>query len=82
MPSREKPVKIDMDFADAIRFLATPPTERVRRRGSEPAESGSTTSASGPEPAPAELENEYHPTLADFLLESQTHGDTSEGGEC
>lgn len=78
--NRERPVKINTTFPEAIRFFATPPAERARRKGSQVAESGNTTSIA-PGPDPAEPQNEYHPSLFDFLPENQTHADTSGDSE-
>ena len=54
---RERPIKIDMTFPEAIRFFATPESERARRRDSKVEESDNTTEA-GPEPEQAEPQNE------------------------
>ena len=81
MPSRERPVKLDMNFREAIQFLSTPEPERSRSRDSETAESGSTTEAA-PEPAATEPQNEYYPTLFDYHSDSQTREDTSQSSGC
>lgn len=80
--NRERPVKIDMSFPDAIRFFATPPGERSgqsRRTGSEAEASGSTMPAV-PGPDPAGPETADRRTLFDFPPENQTQPDTSADG--
>ena len=41
-PDRGRPVKLDMTFEQAIRFFAVPLIEKVKRKDSPIAESGST----------------------------------------
>ena len=75
----ERPVKLDMNFREAIRFLSTPPAERAKRKDSPVAESGNTTTLA-PGPDPAEPQTSDHRTLFDFLPDSQTPSGTSEDG--
>ena len=94
MPSRERPIKLEMTFPEAIRLFATPPSERpshstpvpnpdgTMRKDSTAEESGNTTAPADPEPVPAEPQTEYHPSLFDYLPENQTHEDTSADSDC
>ena len=78
---RERPVKIDMTFPEAIRFFAAPQIEKVKSKDSPAAESGSTK-LPVPEADPTEPETVHRPSLFDFLPENQTHEDTSGDSEC
>ena len=76
---RERPVKIDKTFQEAIGFFAVPESERSRRRDSEAEESDKTKEAA----LKAALEAVGifdRQLLADMMRESQTREDTSGSG--
>ena len=73
----ERPFKLDMSFPDAIKLLATAPKPgSATQTDSGAGESGRTTTAASPGPAPTSPEIERHQSLLDGLLESQTREGT------